>query len=49
MKKKTKWVLGYEGDSLIYWLMASSFLNLCNQLDKLGMGIPDWKEDTGHQ
>ena len=43
-----KWVFGYDGDSLVYWLTAKTLADLLLQIDEKGMDTPDWWEDTGH-
>ena len=48
-RMKTKWVFGYRGAREIYWLMATSYRNLVNQLDAKGMTAPDWYENTGNR
>ena len=44
----TKWIFGYSGDSLVFWLMAKTYKGLCQQISKRGMATPDWYENTGH-
>ena len=46
---KTKWVFGYWGAKETYWLMATSYRNLVNQLAAKGMAAPDWYENTEHK
>ena len=48
-RMKTKWIFGYRGARETYWLTATSYRNLVNQLNAKGMTAPDWYENTGNR